>query len=59
MDTRNWPASARPPLTEPHGTSWYFSFLNPGHCAVDATWLSVTDWQGGNVGGLSFDDTAG
>lgn len=45
MDARNWPASARPHLTEPHGTFWYFSLVNPDDTTIYATLLNVTERQ--------------
>lgn len=48
MDARNWPASARPHLTEPHGTFWYFSLVNPDDTTIHATLLNVRQaiWNG-------------
>lgn len=51
MDARNWPASARPHLTEPHGTFWYFSLVNPDDTTIYATLLNVTERQCGMEGG--------
>lgn len=51
MDVRNWPASARPHLTEPHGTFWYFSLVNPDDTTIYATLLNVTERQCGMEGG--------
>lgn len=50
MDARNWPASARPHLTEPHGTFWYFSLVNPDVTTIYATLLNVSERQWGMEG---------